>query len=356
MKKLWHLLLLTAAALPLYAGPALRIDLVGHSPGTTLDTISAPEGAVFEPPAWDTKENSRRRRLWMYLPEVKDNQWRKFEIRFRTDRKQLVRIGFSRMRQAAGEQYPYLQLRNLKTENFPLKPEWTRSLPELKPVATEQGSLLIPAGETLYQDRVVNGAVELVISGEYRFTDRSSVRPEEPSVAFESGRWKLILNRGNGSWRSLAFDNRILFTGETPPFELKLDGGKSLNSEETRLVKSRFDAKSGTLELEYAAPEWNFIETIQFGATAPNRLRRQVSFAYLGNDPDRSFHRFTWLLTMPAGGNTSSPAFSSTTRWESGTAAINFPEQAAANGAEADWNTSRTTPDCTPRTTSGRFF
>ncbi len=302
MKKLWHLLLLTAAALPLYAGPALRIDLVGHSPGTTLDTISAPEGAVFEHPAWDTKENSRRRRLWMYLPEVKDNQWRKFEIRFRTDRKQLVRIGFSRMRQAAGEQYPYLQLRNLKTENFPLKPEWTRSLPELKPVATEQGSLLIPAGETLYQDRVVNGAVELVISGEYRFTDRSSVRPEEPSVAFESGRWKLILNRGNGSWRSLAFDNRILFTGETPPFELKLDGGKSLNSEETRLVKSRFDAKSGTLELEYAAPEWNFIETIQFGATAPNRLRRQVSFAYLGNDPDRSFHRFTWLLTMPCRG------------------------------------------------------
>ena len=63
MKKLWHLLLLTAAALPLYAGPALRIDLVGHSPGTTLDTISAPEGAVFEHPAWDTKENSRRRRL-----------------------------------------------------------------------------------------------------------------------------------------------------------------------------------------------------------------------------------------------------------------------------------------------------
>ena len=82
MKKFWHLLLLLAAALPLYAGPALRIDLVGHSPGTTLDTISAPEGAVFEHPAWDTKENSRRRRLWMYLPEVKDNQWRKFEIRF----------------------------------------------------------------------------------------------------------------------------------------------------------------------------------------------------------------------------------------------------------------------------------
>lgn len=302
MKKFCHLLLLLCATLPLCAGPALRIDLVGHSPGTTLETISAPEGAVFEHPAWDTKENSRRRRLWMYLPEVKDNQWRKFEIRFRTDRKQLVRIGFSRMRQAAGEQYPYLQLRNLKTENFPLKPEWTRSLPELKPVATEQGSLLIPAGETLYQDRVVNGAVELVISGEYRFTDRSSVRPEEPSVAFESGRWKLILNRGNGSWRSLAFDNRILFTGETPPFELKLDGGKIQNSEETRLVASRFDAKSGTLELEYAAPEWNFIERIQFGATAPNRLRRQVSFAYLGNDPDRSFHRFTWLLTMPCRG------------------------------------------------------
>ena len=302
MKKFCHLLLLLCATLPLCAGPALRIDLVGHSPGTTLDTISAPEGAVFEHPAWDTKENSRRRRLWMYLPEVKDNQWRKFKIRFKTDRRQMVRIGFSRMRPAAGEQYPYLQLRNLKTENFPLKPEWTRSLPELKPVATEQGSLLIPAGETLYQDRVVNGAVELVISGEYRFTDRSSVRPEEPSVAFESGRWKLILNRGNGSWRSLAFDNRILFTGETPPFELKLDGGKSLNSEETRLVKSRFDAKSGTLELEYAAPEWNFIETIQFGATAPNRLRRQVSFAYLGNDPDRSFHRFTWLLTMPCRG------------------------------------------------------
>lgn len=302
MKKFWHLLLLLAAALPLYAGPALRIDLVGHSPGTTLDPVSAPEGAVFEHPAWDTKENSRRRRLWMYLPEVKDNQWRKFEIRFRTDRKQLVRIGFSRMRQAAGERYPYLQLRNVKTENFPLKPEWTRSLPELKPVAAEQGTLLIPAGETLYQDRVVDGNVELVITGEYRFTDRSSVRPEAPSVAFESGRWKLILNRDNGSWRSLSFDNRILFTGETAPFELKLNGGQSLNSEETRLVKSRFDAKSGTLELEYAAPEWNFIETIQFGATAPNRLRRQVSFAYLGNDPERSFHRFTWLLAMPCRG------------------------------------------------------
>lgn len=302
MKKFCHLLLLLCATLPLCAGPALRIDLVGLSPGTTLETISAPEGAVFEHPAWDKKENSRRRRLWMYLPEVKDNQWRKFEIRFKTDRRQMVRFSFSRMRQAAGERYPYLQLRSLKTENFPLKPEWNRALPEPKPVEAEKDTLLIPAGETLYQDRVVNGAVELVISGEYRFTDRSSVRPEEPSVAFESGRWKLILNRGNGSWRSLAFDNRILFTGETPPFELKLDGGKSLNSEETRLVKSRFDAKSGTLELEYAAPEWNFIETIQFGATAPNRLRRQVSFAYLGNDPDRSFHRFTWLLTMPCRG------------------------------------------------------
>ena len=58
------------------------------------------------------------------------------------------------MRQAAGERYPYLQLRNVKTENFPLKPEWTRSLPELKPVETEQGTLLIPAGETLYQDLI----------------------------------------------------------------------------------------------------------------------------------------------------------------------------------------------------------
>ncbi len=175
MKKLWYLLLLPAVALPLYAGPALRIDLVGHSPGTTLDTISAPEGAVFEHPAWDRKEDSRRRRLWMHLPEVKDNQWRKFEIRFRTDRKQLVRIGFSRMRQSAEERYPYLQLRNLKTENFSLKPEWTRALPELNPIAAEQGTLLIPAGETLRQDRVVDGNVELVITGEYRFTDRSSV-------------------------------------------------------------------------------------------------------------------------------------------------------------------------------------
>ena len=65
MKKFWHLLLLLAAALPLYAGPALRIDLVGHSPGTTLDPVSAPEGTVFAHPAWDPHETARRRRLRM---------------------------------------------------------------------------------------------------------------------------------------------------------------------------------------------------------------------------------------------------------------------------------------------------
>ena len=37
------------------------------------------------------------------------------------------------------------------------------SLPELKPVATEQGSLLIPAGQTLYQDRVGSLAPRVII-------------------------------------------------------------------------------------------------------------------------------------------------------------------------------------------------
>lgn len=274
-----------------FARPALNVNIVGVSPGSTFSVISAGEGLTAEHPHWNKNESQRQRWIWAYSPEIPDNQWRKFEIRFKIDRSQPVHISFERQRLLADEKYPLLELRNLKGTGFQLQSgAWEASAELPRAVPEDNGAILVPAGVQIRQVVSISRNDERVLSGEFRFTDKSSVRPELPPLVFESRGWKLSVDADSGLWNSLSKDGKIIFSGEFSPFEMELgDGSAVAGGCDTRLISRKFDAAEGTLALTYQAEDWLFIDKLTFGDGAPGRLRRDFSFQYAGNDPDMRF-------------------------------------------------------------------
>lgn len=274
-----------------FARPALNVNIVGVSPGSTFSVISAGEGLTAEHPHWNKNESQRQRWIWAYSPEIPDNRWRKFEIRFKIDRSQPVHISFERQRLLADEKYPLLELRNLKGTGFQLQSgAWEASVELPRAVPEEKGAILIPDGANIRQVVSVSRNDERVLSGEFRFTDKSSVRPEFPPLVFESRGWKLSVDADGGLWNSLSKDGRTIFPGVFSPFEMELgDGSAIAGGSDTRLISHEFNAEKGTLALTYQAEDWFFTDKLTFGDGAAGRLRRDFSFQYTGNNPDMRF-------------------------------------------------------------------
>ena len=274
-----------------FARPALNVNIIGVSPGSTFSVISAGEGLTAEHPHWNKNESQRQRWIWAYSPEIQDNRWRKFEIRFKIDRSQPVHISFERQRLLADEKYPLLELRNLKGTGFQLQSgAWEASAELPRAVPEDNGAILVPAGVQIRQVVSISRNDERVLSGEFRFTDKSSVRPELPPLVFESRGWKLSVDADSGLWNSLSKDGKTIFSGEFSPFEMEFgDGSAVAGGCDTRLISRKFDAAEGTLALTYQAEDWLFIDKLTFGDGAPGRLRRDFSFQYAGNDPDMRF-------------------------------------------------------------------
>ena len=53
-----------------FARPALNVNIVGVSPGSTFSVISAGEGLTAEHPHWNKNESQRQRWIWAYSPEI----------------------------------------------------------------------------------------------------------------------------------------------------------------------------------------------------------------------------------------------------------------------------------------------
>ena len=284
-------LLLLAFTVSCMAAPVMNVNIIGVSPGSSYTLVAAGDGMTVEHPQWNKNESHRQRWLWGHSEEIRDNRWHSFEIRFKIDRSQPTHITVSRQRATAGEAFPYLEVRNISGSGFKIESSAWESAADLPPAVKEDGNaILIPAEASIKQVVSVPRNQECVLRGEYRFTDASSVRPPAVLLHYEHNGWKLSIEKDSGLWHALSWHGQELLTGDFSPFELELSGKAVVSAgRDTSLVNERFDAQNGTLELEYAAADWRFRETLRFGDGLPGRLSRILSFRYDGGDADMRF-------------------------------------------------------------------
>lgn len=300
------LLLLTSSLAA--AAPSLRIDMNAVSSGPVLTPLEASRGLKLEHPWWIREDSRRPGWLWATGPELKDHEWRKFRIRFSSDRNTVVSLRLTWSRTDKGNARQWGAYRNLAARGFVLRNNrfreggsgWEMTSCQL----LGNGAVAAANDRSIAQRIFLKAGVQAELSGEYRMAEESElavVKPEKiETIRYQD--FELRFNSATGIWKSLSRRGVHYFANpdSLPPFRFQLEQRKQLSPGHSLVLKEwNFDPRKGILRMAYSGDGFRITEIIRFESDA---LTRRAEIVRTEKVPVKFYgFRFLYPLTKDGG-------------------------------------------------------